>query len=75
MIDPAPGIDIAKLKFNVCLIEPSGKLKHKVFPNSEAGFEQLTEWLLHYSGQSAHACLEATGTYGGSCLTIYAGKH
>lgn len=27
----ALGIDIAKLKFNVCLINPGGKLKHKVF--------------------------------------------
>jgi hypothetical protein len=28
MTEPALGIDIAKLKFNVCLINPSGKLKH-----------------------------------------------
>ncbi len=41
MILPALGIDIAKLKFNVCLINLHGKLKHKVFPNTAAGFEQL----------------------------------
>jgi hypothetical protein len=44
MAEPALGIDISKLKFNVCLIQTSGKLKHKVFPNNETGFEQLSEW-------------------------------
>lgn len=61
---PALGIDIAKLKFNVCLIHESGKLKHKVFPNSEAGFEQLKGWLSKQGVERVHACLEATGTYG-----------
>jgi transposase len=64
MILPALGIDIAKLKFNVCLINPSGKLKHKVFPNTEAGFQQLTCWLIKQGTAHVHACLEATGTYG-----------
>jgi len=39
MTDPALGIDIAELKFNVCLINHSGKLRHKVFPNTATGFE------------------------------------
>jgi transposase len=43
MSEPILGIDIAKLKFNVCLIHKSGKLKHKVFPNNATGFEQLRE--------------------------------
>jgi transposase len=64
MTDPELGIDIAKLKFNVCLINPSGKLKHKVFSNTASGFEQLSEWLLRQGVQRVHACLEATGTYG-----------
>jgi transposase len=64
MTDPALGIDIAKLKFNVCLIQPSGKFKHKVFPNSETGFEQLREWLSKQGVQRVHACMEATGAYG-----------
>ncbi len=38
---PALGIDIAKLKFNVCLLKMGGKLKHKVFPNTSAGFHEL----------------------------------
>ena len=64
MTDPELGIDIAKLKFNVCLITTSGKLKHKVFPNTATGFEQLSEWLLRQGVQCVHACLEATGRYG-----------
>lgn len=64
MTQPALGIDIAKLKFNVCLINQSGKLRHKVFPNTSTGFEQLMEWLSKQGVRSVHACLEATGTYG-----------
>jgi transposase len=63
MTEPALGIDIAKLKFNACLVQPSGKLRHKVFPNNEAGFEQLLEWLAKQGVSRVHACLEATGTY------------
>jgi transposase len=58
------GIDIAKLKFNVCLINLNGKLKHKVFPNTASGFEQLRQWLTRQGIEHVHACLEATGTYG-----------
>src|SRR5215212_2716173 len=46
MTEPVLGIDIAKLKFNVCLININGKLKHKVFPNTSTGFEQLLESLI-----------------------------
>jgi transposase len=61
---PVLGIDIAKLKFNVCLINTSGKLKHRVLPNTLTGFEQLLDWLSKQGVQRVHACLEATGTYG-----------
>lgn len=64
MTQPVLGIDIAKLKFNVCLINLNGKLKHKVFPNTSTGFEQLRQWLTKQGVQRVHACLEATGTYG-----------
>jgi len=64
MNNPALGIDISKQKFNVCLINPQEKLKHKVFANTEAGFQQLTEWLIKQKATRVHACLEATGTYG-----------
>ncbi len=60
----ALGIDIAKLKFDVCLINPNGKLKHKVFLNTASGFEQLIRWLDSQKIGELHACLEATGTYG-----------
>lgn len=64
MTEPILGMDIAKLKFNVCLIQQSGKLKHKLFANTASGFEQLSVWLSKQSVQRVHACLEATGTYG-----------
>jgi transposase len=63
MTEPALGIDIAKLKFNVCLINTSSKLRHKVFPNNATGFEQLRQWLTTQGVEQVHACLEATGTY------------
>jgi transposase len=66
MTQPVLGIDISKLKFNVCLIQPSGKLKHKLFPNTSIGFGQLKEWLSKRDIEHVHACLEATGTYGES---------
>src|SRR5918912_757559 len=55
--------DIAKLELNVCLINSSGKLRHKVFPNTPAGFEQLLEWLSRQRVERVHYCMEATGTY------------
>lgn len=64
MTEPVLGIDIAKLKFNVCLININGKLKHKVFPNTSTGFEQLRDWLSKQGIERVHACMEATGTYG-----------
>jgi transposase len=67
---PILGIDIAKLKFNVCIINLSGKLKHKLFANTASGFEQLSEWLCKQGIQQVHACMEATGTYG-EALALY----
>lgn len=64
MTEPALGIDISKLKFNVCLIAQSGKLRHKVLPNTATGFDQLRDWLSRQGVGRVHACLEATGTYG-----------
>jgi transposase len=76
MTESALGIDIAKLKFNVCLINQSGKLRHKVFPNTSTGFEQLTEWLSKQGVERVHACLEATGTYGEALsLFLYQAGH
>lgn len=71
---PCLGIDIAKVKFNVCLLNLSGKLKHKVFSNTAAGFEQLSAWLVRQDSPRVHACLEATGTYG-EALSLYLHQH
>lgn len=64
------GIDISKAKFDVALLRDNGKLRHKVFPNTEAGFQQLLDWLSKHKIQSVHACMEATGTYG-EALAMY----
>lgn len=76
MTFPVLGIDIAKLKFNVCLINLNGKLKHKVFPNTATGFEQLRQWLRRQGVEHLHACMEATGTYGEAlALFLYEASH
>ena len=64
------GIDISKLKFDLCLLRENGKLKHKVFPNTPSGFSQLSAWLAQQRVELVHACLEATGTYG-EALALY----
>jgi len=61
---PALGIDIAKLKFDVCLMNTQGKLKHKIFSNTAAGFAQLAAWLSKQQVERTHVCMEATGAYG-----------
>ena len=56
------GIDISKHNFDAVLLDgPDARPRHKAFPNTEAGFERLREWV---GGGRVHACLEATGTYG-----------
>jgi transposase len=57
------GIDISKAKFDVALRREGGKFKHRVFPNTPAGFSQLIAWLARQKVERVHACLEATGTY------------
>ena len=66
---PVLGIDVSKLKFNVCLIRPDSKLRHRVFANTQAGFAQLSELLKKNHGSQVHACLEATGTYSEALAT------
>lgn len=70
------GVDVAKLKFNVCLIREDGRLKHRVFANNETGFTQLCEWLKKNHVSQVHACLEATGTYSEALATyLYDSTH
>ena len=56
------GIDISKANFDAVLLDgPDAKPRHRAFPNTEAGFERLHEWI---GASPVRACLEATGTYG-----------
>jgi transposase len=66
---PPLGLDVAKLKFNACLVRQGGKFRHHVFPNNPQGFVQLCDWLKKQGGKQVHACMEATGTYGDSLAT------
>ena len=70
MTRPVLGIDIAKAKFDVCVLLLDGTTRHKVFPNTAKGFELLRRWLLQHTTERVHACLEATGTYG-AALALY----
>ena len=56
------GIGISKLKLDVALLLEDGRLHHRVFPDTSAGFEQLSKWLSKRHTLEAHACMEATGT-------------
>lgn len=73
---PTLGLDIAKLKFNACLITAAGKLRHKLFPNNHDGFAQLADWLTRHDAAHTHACREATGSYGEAlALHLHAAGH
>lgn len=57
------GIDVAKAKFDVALMLPTGKFKSKVFTNDASGFGKLDAWLTKQGVANMHACMEATGVY------------
>jgi transposase len=63
MLLPALGIDIAKAKFDVALLQ-DGQLHRQIFSNRLEDFPQLTQWLNQHGATQVHACLEATGAYG-----------
>jgi transposase len=69
MLQCVLGIDVAKLKFNVCLLREDGILRHRLFPNTAAGFIELAAWLVKHKVERVHACLEATGTYSEALAT------
>src|SRR5688572_13499159 len=69
MVMPILGIDIAKLKFDVALLQ-DGKYTSQVFQNNAEGFEKLSVWLHQKNIMCVHACLEATGAYG-DALSYY----
>ncbi|MFZ6676232.1 IS110 family transposase [Undibacterium sp. Xuan67W] len=57
------GIDIAKLKFDIAVLDSNNKYKHKTFKNSRSGFDDMLIWCESLSVQDAHFCMEATGVY------------
>jgi transposase len=59
------GIDIAKDKFDCCLLSGGQKFCNQ-FPNQARGFKQLGKWLnsLDIPMQELRAAMEATGRYG-----------
>ncbi|MDR1582331.1 MAG: transposase [Prevotellaceae bacterium] len=65
-MQPVVGIDISKLKFDVCLVtDESSKSKSHVFSNNLEGFEKLLDWLnlkLQHT-EKPRFCMEATGSY------------
>ena len=58
------GIDLAKRKFDVALLNADGKYRSKVFPNTPQGFDLLYDWLSEHDALEAHLCMETTGAYG-----------
>jgi transposase len=59
----ALGIDIAKSKFDVCLLRSDGTAQTQSFTNNQTGFTRLAAWLGQLGVGSMHAGLEATGPY------------
>ena len=60
------GIDVAKSKLDVAMLDEYGKLKSHVFTNDAKGHAALMTWLRQRCGSQQHirVCMEATGCYG-----------
>jgi len=60
------GIDVAKSKLDVAMLDEYGKLKSHVFTNDAKGHAALMTWLMQRCGSQQHmrVCMEATGCYG-----------
>lgn len=58
------GIDIAKDKFDACLLDEQGGQQAETFANSQGGIKQLQRWLKQRGAKTAAVGLEATGIYG-----------
>lgn len=57
------GIDIAKEKFDVCLLHDEQRWSGS-FTNDPVGFRKLDNWLVKRVDGELRACMEATGRYG-----------
>lgn len=58
------GIDIAKKKFDVCVLLPNSKALTRIFSNDAKGFADLLEWLNQKKAGLCRVAMEATGWYG-----------
>lgn len=59
------GIDIAKAKFDVTVLDPNITPQHRSFPNDAEGFTSFSAWLeVDLMVAEPHFCMEATGRYG-----------
>lgn len=58
------GVDVSKKTLDCMLFNSSiNKSKSKSIPNTNAGFQQLLEWLAKQGASNAHVVLEPTGVY------------
>lgn len=58
------GVDVSKKTLERMLLNTStSKSKSKSIPNTNAGFQQLLEWLSKQGAPDAHVVLEPTGVY------------
>jgi transposase len=71
------GLDVAKGKADVCLLQPDGRRLEESFENSRPGHEKLLAWLdRHRADRPIHAGLESTGPYSRPwCELLYASGH
>lgn len=59
------GLDVAKLKIDVCLLQPGKGRQRMLIGNSLQGFQKLLQWLseLRVDLSTIHASFEPTGNY------------
>jgi transposase len=77
-IDPLfLGLDVAKSKADVCLLQPNGRPLEECFENSRPGHEKLLAWLeRHRDNRPIRAGLESTGPYSRPwCELLHAAGH
>lgn len=57
------GVDIAKKKFDVTLLDAAGKKHRNTYANTSAGFKKLSAWLQQQTSGPTHVCMESTSVY------------
>jgi len=67
------GIDVSKLKFDICILKSDGTKSHAEFDNKKSGFVKMYKHLKNECDK--HFALEATGIYGENlCAYLYMKK-